>query len=114
MKKNNLSRLTLENIQIKSAEKFKTVCQAIDVLEKETFIRSGEIKFEDVFVCPDFDLVPFYQSYDPTERLIAKLCISLHVQKWGDDAKEDYKKIVEHEHKIMESARKIHRRNGAK
>jgi len=80
----NVSTLRLENCQIKSAEKFKAVCAAIDILEKETFIRSGQYAFTNVFVCPDIDLIPFYESSDPTERLIAGLCIHLHVKRYGE------------------------------
>lgn len=78
----NISTLSLENCQIKSAEKLKAVCAAFDVLEKETFIKSGRFSFTNVFVCPDIDLIPFYESNDPTERLIASICIGLHVKRY--------------------------------
>lgn len=78
-----ISTLHLYNAQIKSAEKLKALCQAFDILEKETFIRSGRYAFTDVFICPDIDLLPFYNSDDPTERLIGGLCIELHVKRYG-------------------------------
>jgi hypothetical protein len=88
------SLLHLKNCQIKSAEKFKSVCQALDTLEKETMIQSGRIKFTNVFVCPDIDLIPFYNSPDPMERLIAGLCITLHVKRYGKHADRRYKLIT--------------------
>jgi hypothetical protein len=107
----------LANCQIKSAEKFKAVCAAIDLLEKETFIRSGQIQFTDCFICPDIDLLPFYNSADPTQRLVAKICISLHVQKWGEYARQDYKDIVKREGEMLATTRNVERAvntNGAR
>jgi hypothetical protein len=90
----NISTLSLENCQIKSAEKLKAVCAAFDILEKETFIKSGQFRFTNMFICPDIDLLPFYESLDPTERLIAGLCIRLHVKRYGKNSDPRYKAIV--------------------
>jgi hypothetical protein len=89
-----ISKLKLNNCQIKSADKLKEVCGAIDVLEKETFIGSGMIMFNNVFICPDIDLIPFYESADPTERLISGICIQLHVKRYGKHSDRRYLKIV--------------------
>lgn len=94
---NTLSRLTLANCQIKSPEIFREVCKAIDTLEKLTFIRSGEVAFVDNFICCDIDLVPFYESPDATERMIARMCIALDVKRWGKRSRPEYIKIVEKE-----------------
>jgi hypothetical protein len=107
------SRLTLANCQIKSAEKFKAVCAAIDVLEKETFIRSGEIEISNCFICPDIDLLQFYNSDDPTEQLMAKICISIHVNQWGEDARQSYKDIVKKENEMLGRVREIHKKHAA-
>lgn len=112
MKKQTRSRLTLANCQIKSAEKFKAVCAAIDVLEKEAFIRSGQIELVDCFICCDIDLTVFYNSEDPTERLLAKICIFLHVKQWGEDARQSYKDIVKQENEMLAKVREIHRKHG--
>lgn len=85
-----LSKLTLANCQIKSAEKFRAVCQAVDTLEKEMFIRSGQIKFKNVFICPDIDLIPFADSTDPTEALMGRLAIGLHLKRYGKRADTRY------------------------
>lgn len=87
------SFLELKNCQIKSAEKLKSVCQALDVLEKETFVGSGRIRFSNVFICPDIDLLPFYNSDDPTEKLIGRLCVQLHLKRYGKYADKKYKKL---------------------
>lgn|GEM_PF-1318227 len=97
MKKQVLSRLTLANAQIKSAELFREVCRAIDTIEKLTFIRSGEIEFRDNFICPDIDLLPFYHSDDPTERMVARICIALHVKRYGQHSSPGYREIMEKE-----------------
>lgn len=106
MSKSKISRLTLANAQIKSAEIFVEVCKAIDTLEKLTFIRSGEIAFTDNFICPDFDLLPFYNSADPTQRLIARLCIHLHYQKHGENIPASYLEVIKSEQKRRSNARK--------
>lgn len=87
------SKVTLENCQIKSAEKFKAVAAALDILEKETFIKSGLICFSGMFICPDIDLVQFYKSGDPTERLLATICIALHVKQYGKRSRKEYLEI---------------------
>jgi hypothetical protein len=84
----------LKNCQIKSAEKLKAVCAAIDTLEKETMIGSGRIKFTNVFICPDIDLLYFYHSSDPIERLIGGLCIRLHVKRYGKFSNKGYIKAI--------------------
>lgn len=94
--KKHLSRLTLANCQIKSPEIFKEVCKAIDTLEKLTFIRSGLIEFTDNFICPDIDLIPFYNSEDATEKLVAEICIHLHVKKYGKRSRKAYIQVVEY------------------
>jgi hypothetical protein len=86
----NKSKISLENCQIKSAEKFKSVAQAIDLIEKETFVGSGLISFSGMFICPDIDLVQFYKSGDPTERLLAVICIGLHVKRYGKNSRAEY------------------------
>jgi hypothetical protein len=93
--KKSLSRLTLANCQIKSPEIFKEVCKAIDILEKLTFIKSGLIEFKDNFICCDIDLMPFYTSNDATERLVAEICISLHVKKYGKRSRKEYREVVD-------------------
>lgn len=90
----NISKLVLENCQIKSAEKLKAVCAALDVLEIETFIGSGQFVFRNNFICPDIDLIPFYESEKPTERLIAGICIRLHVKRYGKHSDPRYLSIV--------------------
>jgi hypothetical protein len=90
----DISTLHLKNCQIKSREAFRSTCAAIDELEKVTFIRSGSIKFANVFVCPDIDLIEFYESSDPTERLIAGLAIQIHCKRYGRFADKRYKKII--------------------
>lgn len=89
----NRSKIALEHCQIKSAEKFKAVAQAIDTLEKETFIKSGWISLVNCFVCPDIDLIAFYKSGDPTERLLAIICISLHCKQYGKNSRKAYLEI---------------------
>ena len=89
-----LSTLTLADCQIKGPDQFRSVCQAIDTLEINTFIRSGRIRFRNVFICPDIDLLVFYKSKNPTERLIAGLAIQLHVQKYRKHSRKAYRKIV--------------------
>lgn len=95
------SKITLANCQIKSDEKFKAVAQAIDVLEKETFIRSGLIEFSGMFICPDIDLVKFYKSADATERLLANICISLHVKQYGKNSRQDYLTIDHNQRQLL-------------
>ena len=84
------SKLVLKNCQIKSAEKLRQVCKVIDLLEKETFMASGCIRFVNVFVCPDIDLLEFANSADPTERLIGGICIRLHNKKYGRASRYSY------------------------
>lgn len=88
------SSLELKNCQIKSAEQFRAVCAALDVLEIQTFVGSGRIRFTNVFICPDIDLMPFYESDKPMERLIGGLAIQLHVSRHGKYAKKKYRKIL--------------------
>jgi hypothetical protein len=87
------STLHLENCQIKSADKFRAVCQALDTIEIETFIGSGRFALTNVFICPDIDLLPFYHSDKPTEALIARIAIILHVQKYGKKSTPEYLEI---------------------
>lgn len=102
------SRLTLENCQIKSLSKLYAVCAAIDTLEAETFIRSGEIKFDNVFVCPDIDLSAlYYATKNPTEKLVTGLCMALHVAKWGENSNPKYKKIVAERENLVTIAKGI-------
>lgn len=89
-----LSLFYLKNCQIKSAKKLRAVCRALDTLEKEMMIGSGRIRFKNVFVCPDIDLIEFYNSDDPMEKLIGGLCIDLHVKRYGKYADKKYIKIV--------------------
>jgi hypothetical protein len=93
MGKNKASLFHLKNCQIKSAEKLRAVCQALDVLEKETMISSGRIRFTNVFICPDIDLLPFYHSEDPMERIIGRLCVHLHLKKYGKHSDTRYKNL---------------------
>lgn len=84
----------LENCQIKSAEKFREICKAIDIIEKETFIKSGQFQFKNVWVCPDIDLMVFYNSADPTENVVARICIHLHVKLYGKTSDAQYLEVV--------------------
>lgn len=98
------SLLVLQNCQIKSAEKFRKVCEAIDTLEVETFIGSGRLAFTNVFICPDIDLVPFWESDKPTERLVARVAICLHCKKYGKRSSPRYLAIF----KTIEPRFKFH------
>lgn len=106
------SKISLDNCQIKSAEKFKAVAQAIDLIEKETFIGSGLISFSGMFICPDIDLVQFYKSGDPTERLLAVICIGLHVKRYGKNSRQDYLAIDRNQRGLDRKA--FNRRKGVK
>lgn len=86
------SKITIANCQIKSVEKLEAVCQALDILEKEAFIGSGTIRFKNVFVCPDIDLIPFIRSSDPMQRLVGRLCIGLHLKRYGRHSDRRYVK----------------------
>lgn len=108
------SRLTLANCQVKSAEKLRAVCRAIDVLEKETFIRSGQIELDNCFICPDIDLLEFYNSKDPTEHLVGKIAILIHVERWGDDARKEYKAVAEQIEAQWKRAKGLHRKHARK
>lgn len=84
------SKITIENCQIKSADKFKAVAQAIDTIEIETFVGSGLISFVGMFICPDIDLLQFLKSPNATERLLAEICIQLHVKQYGKNSRPVY------------------------
>lgn len=73
----------------------------MDVLEIETFVRSGQFVFRNVFICPDIDLMPFYESDKPTERLIAGLSMRLHVAKYGKYSDHRYLAIVKPKKSIL-------------
>lgn len=99
------SKITLANCQIKSAEKFRVVAQALDLLEKETFIQSGLICFSGMFICPDIDLMKFFHSQEPTERLLAIMCIELHVKRYGKSSRKEYLTTVLNERIVRKRAK---------
>jgi hypothetical protein len=72
------SLIHIENCQIKSIEKAKILCKALDIIEKECGIRSVRISFANNFLCPDIDLSILENSLDPMENLVGKLLIKIY------------------------------------
>lgn len=52
MKKNPITKITFEGIQIKSKEKFRKFCKALEVIEEECGVHEVEITLKDIFFCP--------------------------------------------------------------
>jgi len=50
------SEIKISNIQIKSLDKARKLCQAIGVIEEECGIKNVKITLENVFVCEWIDL----------------------------------------------------------
>lgn len=69
------SEIILKNLQIKSLEKAKRVCYALNILEEETGIREVKITLEKVFVCPWIDLDKL--NYTKMEKLIKGIIYKL-------------------------------------
>lgn len=91
MAKQKYALIHIEGCQVKSSEKMKVLCQALDTLEKEIGIREVEISFKDMFICPDIDLTEFSNSNEPMEKLVGGLCIKLDKMKYGKKSK--YQKL---------------------
>lgn len=72
------SLIHIENCQIKSIEKAKLLCQALDIIEKECGIKEVRISFANNFLCPDIDLSILSNSSDPMEKLIGELLIKIY------------------------------------
>jgi len=72
------SIIHIENCQIKSIEKAKLLCQALDTIEKECGIKEVRISFANNFLCPDIDLTILEKSKDPMEKLVGKLLIKIY------------------------------------
>lgn len=76
----------LEDLQIKSKEKFKILCQCLDTMEKEFGIMSVKISVSDVFCCPDINLLEFVNSDDPMEKLVGGLFVKLDIKRHGKNS----------------------------
>lgn len=72
------SLIHIENCQIKSIEKAKLLCQALDTIEKECGIKEVRISFANNFLCPDIDLSILKKSKDPMEKLVGNLLIKIY------------------------------------
>lgn len=92
-KPNNLSRIHIENCQVKSIEKAKLLCSLIDQLEKEFGIHEVEISFKGMFICPDIDLTELSNSSQPMEKLVGKLFIRFDKMQYGKNSMYDKKRI---------------------
>lgn len=81
------SKISIEHCQVKSAEKLRLMCKALDTLEKELGIHCVEIYVNNLFVCPDIDLWEFKNSSDAMEQLIGKLLIDLDLKQYKSKSK---------------------------
>jgi hypothetical protein len=72
------SLIHIENCQIKSIEKAKLLCCALDIIEKECGIKEVRISFANNFICPDIDLSILENSENPMEKLVGKLLIKIY------------------------------------
>lgn len=81
----------IEGCQVKSRQKMKKLCKALDTLEKEIGIKVVEISFKDMFICPDIDLTEFSNSKDPMEKLVGNLFIKFDKMRYGKKSK--YQKV---------------------
>lgn len=81
------SIIHIENCQVKSLQKARQLCAAIDTIEKECGIGSVRIRFKNNFICPDIDLHQLTQSTDPMERLIGELLVRIDISRNGKNSK---------------------------
>lgn len=70
------SKITLENVQIKSKKKFRKLAKSLDVIEKECGIRTVKIHFKNCFVCGDIDLLNLKVN-SPMEALLKELFMEI-------------------------------------
>lgn len=71
--KKNLSKITLENLQIKNLEKAQKLARALEIIEEECGIHEVEIEIKGFFVCPWIDLTQMQNS--GMEKLLVELFI---------------------------------------
>lgn len=65
------SKITLQNIQVKSIKKARRLAKALSILEIECGIQSVEFELRNSFICPDVKIWKLGKT--PMERTLRKL-----------------------------------------
>jgi len=68
---NDLSRIKLTGLQVKSFEKAQRLAYALNIIEEECGIHNVKITFKDFFVCPWIDFKELDKT--PMEDLVREL-----------------------------------------
>lgn len=68
-----IREIAIVGLQVKSIEKARLLAEALDVIEVECGVGSIQIRFTDMFVCPDIQWDSFETT--PMERLVRR-CLS--------------------------------------